>query len=133
MFTQIARAFAAAALILGLTTATTLADSPTPAIHYDTSMTALYGSTAPYAGTLDLRIGSDGIVSGYYHPESVMSFVVVTGGRDGNSIWFDIGQTDPIYVSATIKDGIITGQAIGKDTPGAPFTFKATPSAAPGT
>jgi hypothetical protein len=145
MFTQIARTFAAAALLVGLVTATTLADTPATT-HYDTSLTQLYGSTAPYSGTLDLRVDSSGIVNGYYHPEGVTSFVQVTGGSDGTHIWFDIGRKGGLHVNATINDGVISGDAItyADATPqhsdsvtsevptDGPFKFKATPIENPG-
>lgn len=133
MFTHISRTLAAAALLVGFATAVTLADTPATSYHYNTALTELYGSPSPYSGTLDLRIDADGIVNGYYHPEDPASFVQVTGGRDGNRIWLDIGQKGEIHVSGTIVNGTITGQAVYSDDQSGLYAFKATPSKEPGT
>src|ERR1019366_8729982 len=128
MLQRISRALAAAALMLGIATATTLADSPSPMLHYDTSLTELYGSIAPYSGTLDLRIDANGIVAGYYHPETLPSFVLVTGGRTGNKIWLDIGTSGQMHVTGEINNGVISGSAISSDAEGTFYRFNATPS-----
>jgi hypothetical protein len=61
--------------------------------HYSTSITPQYGSSYPIAGHLDLEVFSDGIVRGYYHNAYQKAYVPVTGGRDGNYLWFNIGPT----------------------------------------
>ena len=61
--------------------------------HYSTSVTPFYGSRYPIAGHLDLEIFPSGILRGYYHNAFQKAFIPVTGGRDGNYIWFDIGPT----------------------------------------
>ena len=67
--------------------------APTEA-HYDTAITTAYGSPYPVAGHLDLQIFADGHLRGYYHNAYQKAFIQVTGGRDGNYIWFDIGPNN---------------------------------------
>ncbi|HVA34265.1 MAG TPA: hypothetical protein VNG31_08965, partial [Candidatus Baltobacteraceae bacterium] len=61
--------------------------------HFSTTITPVYGSPYPVAGHLDLEIFPSGIVRGYYHNAYQKAFVPVTGGRDGDYLWFDIGPT----------------------------------------
>jgi hypothetical protein len=61
--------------------------------HFSTAVTPVYGSKYPIAGHLDLEEFPSGIVRGYYHNAYQKQFIQVTGGRDGNYIWFDIGPT----------------------------------------
>lgn len=99
-----------------------------PTAHYATSMTELYGSLAPYNGSLELQITPDGIVNGYYFPEDYSSILVpVVGGKSGDTIWFDIGSSQLMHVDGRLKDGIIVGTAFtGANTQ---FTFVAKPAA----
>ena len=87
-----------AALTMGATSVPVLADAPAEAsaaaLHFDTAITAVYGSPYPIAGKLDISITSDGIIKGYYHNAFQKAFVQVTGGRDGNYVWFDIGPAN---------------------------------------
>ena len=61
--------------------------------YYDTAITEVYGSTYPLTGKLDLELFGDGTLRGHYHTTYYNLYVPVTGGRDGNYIWFDIGPT----------------------------------------
>lgn len=95
------------------------------AFHYETSLTPLYGSSIPYSGVLDLSISDGGIVSGYYHPSYNIAYIPVTGGRDGNRIWLNIGFQDRISVLGTIEGNRITGTAtMAPDS--SPYNFSAT-------
>jgi hypothetical protein len=87
-----------AALTIGATAVPALADAPADAsaaaLHYDTAITAVYGSPYPIAGKLDISINTEGIVNGYYHNAYQKNFIQVVGGRDGDYIWFTIGPSD---------------------------------------
>ncbi len=92
--------------------------------HYDTAITTLSGG-APWTGTLELRVDPNGVVNGYYRADAGLgSLQMVTGGVDGNSIWFDIGMLGRMHVTATMADNVISGQAFnerGRE----PLVFKA--------
>src|SRR5471032_1793693 len=47
-----------------------------------------------YDGTMQLRVTSDGIVSGYYRPDNGR-FIAVTGGLSNTQFWLDIGSLGP--------------------------------------
>lgn len=87
-------------------------DQVVPETNFLAHFTSVYGSQFPYEGTLQLHLNPDGIVTGYYRPADNMEFVPVTGGRDGDRIWFDIGQTNSTHVDAKLHDGKMTGTAI---------------------
>lgn len=100
--------------------------SATQPTAYDTALTELYGSPAPYTGTLKLTISADGIVHGYYFPTDGTSlFVPVTGGQTGNSIWFDIGNDGMYRVQGRVHEGTIVGTAFTHDNQ--QYTFVANP------
>lgn len=61
--------------------------------HYRTTITPVYGSQYPITGRLDLQIFPSGIVRGYYWWAFQKQYIPVTGGRDGNYIWFNIGPS----------------------------------------
>ena len=61
--------------------------------YYDTAITQVYGSTYPLTGKLDIELFPDGTLRGHYHTTYYKLYVPVTGGRDGNYIWFDIGPS----------------------------------------
>lgn len=63
------------------------------ASYYDTAITQVYGSTYPLTGKLDIELFPDGTLRGHYHTTYYKLYVPVTGGRDGNYIWFDIGPS----------------------------------------
>jgi hypothetical protein len=96
--------------------------------HYTTSMTELYGSPAPYSGTLDLKVDPSGIVSGYYFPTGGALYVPVVGGQTGDRIWFDIGNRGNIRIEGRVQQhGVIVGTAF--DRANGQFTFVANPTA----
>lgn len=113
-------AFALAAALAGVPAlsqaATTNATTP---IHqtYETSMQSIDGLGAPWTGTLQITFNADGIVQGYYHPADNMSaFIPVTGGRNGNAVWLDIGRSGRLHVNGVLDNGVITGGAIDQST-----------------
>ncbi|HKU67424.1 MAG TPA: hypothetical protein VJP85_06600 [Candidatus Baltobacteraceae bacterium] len=104
--------------------ATTQAAAPVHAT-YETSMQSIYGLDAPWTGTLQLTIGSDGIIQGFYHPaDNMTALIPVTGGRDGNSVWLDIGRSGRLHVNGVLENGVITGGAVDESTH-TPYKFSA--------
>jgi hypothetical protein len=93
--------------------------------QYATALTEIFGSAAPYTGTLRLTVSRDGIVRGYYFPSDGELFVPVTGGQTGQSIWFDIGSNGMYHVNANVRDGAIVGVAFTRDN--VQYTFVAKP------
>lgn len=91
-------------------------------------MTELYGSSAPYSGSLDLSVDSAGIVRGYYFSaDGSQMFVPVVGGETANRIWFDIGNSGSVHVEGRVQNrGIIVGTAFDKTN--GQFTFVANPA-----
>lgn len=86
--------------------------SATDPTQYATALTAVYGSAAPYTGTLKLTISDAGIVRGYYFSsDGSIMFVPVNGGKRGDSIWFDIGNNGMYHVDGRLRDGSIVGTA----------------------
>jgi hypothetical protein len=84
---------------------------------YQTSLQSIYGSPSPWTGTLKLTVNPDGIIQGYYHPDDDMiAFVPVTGGRNGDQVWLDIGRKGHLRVSGTLQNGAITGGAFDERT-----------------
>ena len=79
-----------------------------------------------YEGTLDLTIDSRGLVNGYYRPDGG-TFIQVTGGVDGTSVWLDFGFMGHVHVTGTFEQGQIVGYTWihGQD-----FVFTARPSTA---
>ena len=94
---------------------------PTPQ-HFKTAIVSTYGSPYPITGVLDLQIFPNGILRGYYHTSYYKLYIPVTGGTDGDYIWFDIGPSSvdlglgagpdgKLHVVATMgKDGSFRGQ-----------------------
>lgn len=117
------RILAAALGLLALASAPALsAEQPTA---YNTALTELYGSPAPYTGTLKLTV-SGGIVHGFYYPTDGASMLVpVTGGQNGDTIWFDIGDNSMYRVEGRVHDGTIVGTAFTRDNQ--QYTFVADP------
>jgi len=123
--------FLAAAAFVGLLTlaapAAGVAASASTTQHYSTSMTALYGSPAPYTGSLELTVDPSGIVRGYYFPADMSSmYVPVVGGETGDRIWFDIGNTGIVHIDGRVKNGVIVGTAF--DRSNGQFSFVANPA-----
>ena len=117
MFTKILRGSALlfAVALAGAPTVSQAATaySATQPVHvnYDTSMQSLFGFDYPWTGTLQLTINPDGIINGYYRPADNMAFIPVTGGRDGQNVWLDIGGRGRLHVTGTLQNGKIAGSA----------------------
>ena len=116
MFTTTLRILAAAtALGLAGQPAPSLAVQQNAATYYNTRLVEIYGSPAPLAGTLQLRISADNIVNGYYRAEGGLgTYIPITGGLDGNDIWFDIGESGDVRVTGKLVNGAIVGTAFDK-------------------
>jgi hypothetical protein len=96
--------------------------TPVTPFHFATSIVEVYGSQYPLTGRLDLQIFPNGMVRGYYHTSYYKMYIPVTGGRDGDYLWFDIGPSTvdlglgagpggKLHVVATMnKDGSFRGQ-----------------------
>ena len=122
-------------------TAVASATPASQAASATTSYTTVMKQTEPvpsggaFTGRLHLTVSTSGIVNGWYTPESEGGYVEVTGGREGNNLWFDLGSREPIRINATMqKDGSIVGTATdfsGRRVFGMPpsFSFVATPQA----
>ncbi|MDQ2680767.1 MAG: hypothetical protein M3Y21_07080 [Candidatus Eremiobacteraeota bacterium] len=105
---------------------------------YSTSLTEQFGSPYPYSGTLQIQVSDDGIVSGYYRPADSGSFETVTGGRQGDQIWLNIGQSGDLRVTGNFVKDAIVGSAVTNTIAGSfspfsaiqptQFNFVATPS-----
>lgn len=118
------RILAAAFGLISLAAAPAL--SATQPTAYATALTELYGSPAPYTGTLKLTVSAGGIVRGYYLPSDGGSlFIPVTGGQTGERIWFDIGNNGMYRVQGRVHDGTIVGTAFTQDNQ--QYTFVASP------
>jgi hypothetical protein len=120
---------AAFAFVLAGVPVASLAMQQSPAAFYDTRLVQEYGSPAPYSGTLQLRISPDNIVNGYYRPDAGLGrFVPVTGGRDGDNIWFDIGESGNLHVTGKFVKGSIVGTAVDHNVE---YYFNADTAASP--
>jgi hypothetical protein len=118
-------AFAAAAALAGvpaISQAVTTDQSTAQRVSYDTSITPINGLEAPWNGTLKITINPDGIIQGYYHPAYEVSFIPVTGGRNGDSVWMDIGSRGRIRVNGTLQNGKIVGSAYDQNS-NTPYKF----------
>jgi hypothetical protein len=91
--------------------ATAQATAPVHAT-YNTSLESIYGLPSPWTGTLQLTINPDGIIQGYYRPADNNAFIPVTGGRDGDQVWLDIGNSGRLHVNGVLQNDVITGGAI---------------------
>jgi hypothetical protein len=126
--------FRAAAALVGLLTlaapAVSVAATAVTTQHYSTSMTELYGSPAPYSGSLDLKVDPSGIVSGYYFSaDGTDLYVPVVGGQSGDHIWLDIGKSGSVHIEGRVQaHGVIVGTAFDKTN--GQFSFVANPSSA---
>lgn len=84
---------------------------------YQTTLEPLTGLGAPWTGSLQIAIHSDGIIQGYYHPAGdEIAFVPVTGGRNGDNVWLDIGRSGHLHVQGILKNGVITGTAVDESS-----------------
>lgn len=123
--------FAVAALAVTVLPPSARAAGDAYQYHYRTQMTSV-GDAIGYAGTLDLNISPGGIVRGQYRGSSGDGPIeTVSGGRDGNKIWFDIGQMGRLHITATFDGATIKGltSSEGMREPG---SFVATPVPTPG-
>lgn len=103
--------FAVAALAVAVLPLAARAAGDAYQYHYRTHMNSS-GDAIGYAGTLDLNISPDGIVRGQYRGSSGDGPIeIVSGGRDGNKIWFDIGQMGRLRITATFDGTTIKGLA----------------------
>lgn len=81
--------------------------------------------SVPWTGTLQLTINPDGIIQGYYHPAGdETAFIPVTGGRNNDRIWLDIGNRGRLHIEGTLHNGVITGSAFNDDS-SQPYDFSA--------
>ncbi len=120
-------------LVLGLSllTATAVSAEPTSRpMDFSTQMTPSFPFTdyaGAYLGSLHLVFAPDGTVSGWYRAQDAGPVQPVVGGRDGNTIWFDIGTqaslpveqapggsaqvSGPLQVTGKLQNGHIVGTA----------------------
>jgi hypothetical protein len=131
---------AGAAALWGSAVATTSAAQAAvapAATSYTTVMTQMLPvpSAGVFPGKLNLKVSSDGIVSGWYSPDYEGATVSVAGGVQGDQLWLDLGEFGSVRIVATLhKDGTIVGTASGLraasllplDSP-ARYSFVATP------
>ncbi len=110
----IATAFAAAPLVSQAATAQAVAP-----VHatYETTLEPVFGPPSPWTGTLQLTFNANNIIQGYYHPaDNISAFIPVTGGRDGDNVWMDIGRSGRLHVTGVLANGVITGGAVDLST-----------------
>lgn len=94
-----------------IATATTASASAPVQVEYNTSISPLVGIGYPITGRLQLTLNADNIINGYYRPADNNAYIPVTGGRDGNNVWLDIGDRGRMHVTGTLQNGVITGTA----------------------
>ncbi|MBC5816121.1 MAG: hypothetical protein GIW97_06225 [Candidatus Eremiobacteraeota bacterium] len=63
-----------------------------------------------YAGTLRLTINPNGIVQGSYQTADG-AIEPVAGGKNGNAIWFSIGESGNLRVNANLAGADLVGSA----------------------
>jgi hypothetical protein len=91
-------------------------------IDYQTSMTPVFDRFAvPWTGELQLTLGSNGSIHGYYRPDDNHAYVPVTGGHDGQSVWLEIGSTGDatasfLHVTGKLSEGKIVGAAVDEQS-----------------
>lgn len=118
----LALAFIAAPAVAGATTAVS---SQPVHVEYSTSMSPLIGFGYPWTGRLQLTLNPDNIISGYYRPADNNEYVPVTGGRNGDNVWLDIGTSGRIHVTGKLQNGVINGTAYDQRSHDA-YKFSAT-------
>lgn len=100
---------------------------PLPArVTYETALEPVYFGSGDYAGTLNLNIGKDGVLSGFFRFDDVGTLRPVTGGLDGDHVWLDLGPDGP-HIIGTFTDGKIAGYTTYEGHQ--PYRFTATPEA----
>lgn len=115
---RIAALAAAAALSAVPAVSQAAVSSTTQAVHanYDTTFGPIMGFAVPWSGKLQLTFTPDGIIQGYYRPDDNGAFVPVTGGRQGDSVWLDIGRSGNLRVTGTVQNNRIVGAAVDDRT-----------------
>jgi len=79
---------------------------------YDATFEAIPGPEAPFSGVLQIAVSRNGIITGYWRPAYAEDFVPVTGGSEGQHIWFTIGNEMHVHVDAQFQsDGKLVGDA----------------------
>jgi hypothetical protein len=88
--------------------ATTVLPSEATTVQYATKLVPQYGAGA-WEGKLTLTTQPDGTISGTYRTADG-DFVPVTGGRDGDRVWLDIGLRGRLTIVGTVDaSGAIRG------------------------
>jgi hypothetical protein len=99
----------AATLALGLA-GTALAQAPQQ--HFDVRVWNAVTHDYPVTGSMDLNYHSDGVVTGYFHPADLPSYVPIQGGRSGDDIWLTIGLRGTWHLTGHfLPNGRISGSA----------------------
>jgi len=115
--------FAAAPAVPALAAVTVRDAQGVAHLNLDTEFIPQLGA-GYYGGSLQLTITPDGIVNGLFRPDDGSSFHTVTGGLNGDQIWFDIGFQGGVHVTGILNgDHIVGGTYIGNHL----YDFKATP------
>jgi hypothetical protein len=104
--------------------ATAYTGNQTTHANFSTSISPLFGFGAPWTGTLQLTFNPDGIVNGYYRPDDNMNYIPVTGGRNGQDIWLDIGERGQLHITGTLQNDKIIGTALNERSDH-PYKFSA--------
>ena len=80
--------------------------------NYETEMAQIVPaqSAGVYAGTLRLSVSQSGIVQGYYQTQDGL-VEPVTGGKNGDAIWFSIGESGTVRVTGNMYGSSIVGSA----------------------
>lgn len=137
MIKQIFGAAAAALMVVGLLVGFTgsahavsagrVILQPGTTYQYEYTISDPTGMRLDRNGGMQLRFTKDNIISGYYDPNDFLSFIPVTGGRDKNQFWLDIGSNTMhlLRVSGTIQpNGSLVGYAY-RGASSHEFIFKA--------
>jgi hypothetical protein len=123
---------AALALTLGFAGAALAgASGPTPMTTYHVAFTPVNTGGGEYDGTLNVRIADSGEISGTFRFDDTGLSHVVTGGRDGDHVWLDLGAGDHYRIDAELKGGKIVGATQGLGAFGdftQPYAFTGTPT-----
>ncbi len=123
---------AALALTLGLVGAAVAGTSQqTPMTTYHVAFTPVHTGGGEYDGTLNVSIADSGEISGTFRFDDDGTSHVVTGGRDGDHVWLDLGEGDHYRIDAELKGGKILGATQGLGAFGdftQPYAFTGTPT-----
>jgi hypothetical protein len=103
----------------------------TPMTTYHVAFTPVHTGGGEYDGTLNVRIADSGEISGTFRFDDTGLSHVVTGGRDGDHVWLDLGAGDHYRIDANLKGGKIVGATQGLGAFGdftQPYAFTGTPT-----